>query len=177
MKKALAGLFVLLILLVITCNTFEGQKSSGSSAVNEVTAAGVTMQWRVEGSNLAVTLTAATTGWVAVGFNPTMAMQGANIIIGEVHNNIVTIEDDFGTGPNDHNADTALGGTDNVINLGGSETNGVTEIRFKIPLDSGDPNDRPLAIGNTYKIMLARALVDFLTTQHAARDYAFIKIQ
>lgn len=71
-------------------------------------------------------------------------MQDANIIIGYVSGSDVFIRDDYGSGPTAHQADTAGGGTEDLSDPGGTESGGVTEISFRIPLDSGDPRDRSL---------------------------------
>ncbi|MBN2586321.1 MAG: hypothetical protein JXA64_09325 [Candidatus Fermentibacteraceae bacterium] len=124
----------------------------------EVTVQGFTLRWATVTSNeLSVELSYQTTGWVAVGFDPTMAMQDANIIIGYVSSGTPAIRDDFGVTASSHAADTLLGGTHDLVIDGGSEMGGVTEIRFTIPLDSGDSYDQPLVPGNTYTVILARS--------------------
>ncbi|HPF33332.1 MAG TPA: DOMON domain-containing protein, partial [Candidatus Sabulitectum sp.] len=58
---------------------------SAGQAWQEITVDGFTLRWAtVEGNNLAVQLNGPTTGWVAVGFDPTQMMLNANIIIGYV---------------------------------------------------------------------------------------------
>ena len=47
--------------------------------------------WTIEGDLIHVLLQAKTTGWVAIGFDPENAMQGANIIIGAVKDGKVDI--------------------------------------------------------------------------------------
>ncbi|WP_163340668.1 DOMON domain-containing protein [Desulfopila sp. IMCC35008] len=97
--------------------------------------------WSVNGDKLDVKLSAPTTGWVAVGFNPSKKMKDADIIIGYVKKGKVTIKDEFGSAPTQHKSDEKIGGTSNVTVVGGSEENGVTTIEFSIPLNSGDTKD------------------------------------
>ncbi len=97
--------------------------------------------WSVNGDNLDVKLSAPTTGWVAVGFNPSKKMKDADIIIGYVKKGKVKIKDEFGSAPTQHKSDEKIGGTSNVTVVGGSEENGATTIEFSIPLNSGDPKD------------------------------------
>lgn len=101
----------------------------------------MTFDWSVIGENLAVKLTAPTTGWVAIGFHPTDMMKDANIIIGMVKDGKVEISDDFGTQPTQHGPDTKRDGQENVTVVGGIETGNTTTLEFSIPLNSGDPND------------------------------------
>jgi hypothetical protein len=49
-----------------------------------------------------------------------------------------------------------LGGTNDIISSSSSETAGVTQLNFFIPLNSGDSFDRVLNIGQTYTVSLGR---------------------
>ena len=134
---------------------------------NEVTSEGITFEWMTDDQYLYGRVTAPTTGWVSVGFDPTNQMANANIIIGYVESNgAVNIRDDFGTSSHSHASDESLGGTDNVMMPTGEEVNGSTTIGFKIPLNSGDQYDRVLVPGNTYTIILAYGSADNYTSFH-----------
>jgi len=172
MKKILLFVFCLAISSIIIgskCNTYDEQSTEVSSSAaaaqgNQVTAGGVTMRWSVVGSDLSVTLSAVTSGWVAVGFKPTVGMQNANFIIGYVSGGTAVIEDNFGTSPSEHVADTIQ----NVTNKSGSEAGGITEISFQIPLNSGDAQDQPLAVGESCNIILAHGPADNFTSEHTS---------
>ena len=124
----------------------------------EITADGFTLRWAtVAGDNLAVELNGPTTGWVAVGFDPTQQMLNANIIIGYVASGTPVIRDDWGWQATSHRDDTLLEGTSDVITDGGFEAGGSTEIHFTIPLNSGDAFDKVLIPGNTYTVIMARS--------------------
>lgn len=184
MKKIILALFCLVITALILgfhCNTYDKQSvsagssgSPGSPAVNQVTAGGVTMKWSVVGSDLSVTLSAQTTGWVSVGFNPTVGMQNANFIIGYVNGGTAFIQDNFGNSPTTHIADTIQ----NVTDKSGTEISGITEISFKIPLNSGDSQDgQPLVVGTNCNIILAYGPSDNFTSEHTRVGSATILIQ
>ena len=113
------------------------------------------LQWKVDGELLHVQMAALTTGWVAVGFDPTSMMANANILIGYVSGGTAMLSDQFGTGATKHVADSGLGVKENFSNVEGEEINGATVIRFSIPLDSKDPYDKPLEPGKTYKVIYA----------------------
>ena len=135
----------------------------------ELTVDGFTLRWAtLEGGNLGVELTGPTTGWVAVGFDPEMMMQGANLIIGYLESGTPSLRDDWGVATTSHASDVDLGGSDDVTVDGGSESGGETTIEFTIPLDSGDEYDKPLSPGNTYPVILARGPdgADDFTTYH-----------
>lgn len=126
--------------------------------------------WSIDGDQIMVELSAKTTGWVAIGFDPEKAMQGADVIIGAVKNGKVRIEDHYGDRKRGHSPDKKLGGESNVINPGGSETDGVTTISFTLKLDSGDKYDKPVQASGMSKIMFAYgAGKDSFKTRHPYR--------
>jgi hypothetical protein len=131
------------------------QPPAGSGAAGVLTVEDVDLGWEIGDGSIAVTVTAPTDGWVAVGFEPTMAMKDADIIIGYVSGGEVFISDDWGDGPTSHKPDIDLGGTNDVTDISGSESEGSTTLAFTIPLDSGDAHDRVLTPGTTVKVLLA----------------------
>jgi len=152
------------------CGNDSTGPSGNEEGWNEYTVDGVTLEWMVNDttSTLHVRITAPTSGWVAVGFDPESFMLDANLIIGYVTGNDTELRDDWGTGQVSHSADTALGGTDDATLVEGLETDTHTEIEFSIPLDSGDDYDKVLVEGTTYAVILAYGPdgADDFTTQH-----------
>lgn len=128
------------------------------------------LSWTIEAQELIMTVSARTTGWIAVGFNPTRMMRDANIIIGAVlPDGTVVVEDHFGTGLTSHRKDTEIGGTSNVRVISGEERNGSTTITFAIPLNSGDSRDAALTAGEKAVVILASAQRDGFTVKHNKR--------
>jgi hypothetical protein len=121
----------------------------------EVTVDDFGLDMSTDGTDLTVSLTAPTSGWVAVGFDPSAMMKDADIVIGYVSDGEAFVRDDFGTGPTSHQPDTELGGTDDLSRVSGEESDGVTTISFTIPMDSADDYDRVLASGATHDVLLA----------------------
>ena len=104
--------------------------------------------------SLNITISAPTDGWVAVGFEPSRAMKDADIYIGYVENGRVFFRDDFGTGNTSHASDESLGGTSGFTSIEGSENAGVTSISFTIARDSGDPHDKVITPGGSYRVIV-----------------------
>lgn len=126
--------------------------------------------WRIDGDRLFVRLSAATTGWVGIGFNPQQRMKGANFILGMVDQGKVMVTDDFGTGTIKHKPDSSSGGNTDLMHVYGLEENGITEIGFSIPLDSGDPMDTALSPKGNTTILLAHGDgPDSFQARHAYR--------
>jgi hypothetical protein len=153
-------ILIMCLFLLSRCNTrIDEQQQDHNGGTDEYqakTAGGITLQWKTDTMGfLHVKVKAPTTGWVAVGFDPTIGMQDANIIIGYVSGDTAHIRDDYGSALNAHESDIDGGGEDNVTNKDGTESGGETEITFTIPLDSGDSRDRILIEGNIYLVLLA----------------------
>lgn len=115
----------------------------------------MTFSWSLDSDKIHVQLVAKTTGWVAVGFDPENAMQGANIIIGAVKNGKFKVEDHYGDRKRGHSSDKKLGGTNDVLDPSGSEADGVTTISFSFPLTTDDKYDKPVVTQGVSKVMLA----------------------
>lgn len=126
--------------------------------------------WSIEEDLIHVRLSARTTGWVGIGFDPEKAMQGANIIIGAVKGGKFKVEDHYGTRKRGHDNDEKLGGKNNVINPSGVEEDGVTTIFFSLPLQTDDKYDKIINPEGTSRVMLAYgAGKDSFKTRHPYR--------
>jgi len=129
----------------------------------------VTFNWSLEENAIHIQLSAKTTGWVAVGFNPEKMMLHSNIIMGYVKKDAVKITDHFGTGDRAHKADSKIGGTNHVSDKMGTEKDGVTEISFRIPLDSGDSYDKAVNSGKNIILLAHGAGRDSFKSVHDYR--------
>lgn len=136
--------------------TLITETMTNNEEVHEISIDDVIVQLKTDTTDiLYVTVSAPTTGWISIGFDPTVGMKDANIIIGYVKNDSVFIRDDYGVSPTSHSLDTDVEGEDNISNKEGFEKDGRTEISFSIPLDSGDMRDRILKKGKEYTVLLA----------------------
>lgn len=175
--KRLALLLLFFISVLVPFLTYAQDTNSINDLVyQKKTTARVTFKWAVKEGTLFVNLSAPTTGWVAVGFEPTMMMKNADLIIGYVNGSEVVVEDHFGVRPTAHVPDVEIGGTNDVTVLGGSEENGTTTLRFSIPLDSMDTFDRKLEKGETYKVIVAYGKRDDVASYHVKRGSFKIKL-
>jgi hypothetical protein len=151
--------------------TAEVSPEQTEDGFTKVEAKEMEFRWKVDGQQIDFVVSAPTTGWVAVGFDPSTAMKDAQMIFGFVENGTVQIRDHFGDGAFSHKADTALGGSDDVRSPGGSEENGNTTLSFSIPIDSGDQYDVPLKPGTEHTVLFAYGPdgEDNFTAKHSFR--------
>ena len=130
--------------------------------------------WWSDDQYVYIGIRAQTHGYVAIGFQPGSGMKDADIVLGFVEGGNVTVLDSFSTGDiGPHPEDTQLGGTNNIIEYGGSENDGFTTIEFKRALNTGDEYDIQLIKGLN-KIMWSFGSNDGSNVQHTARGYGEI---
>jgi hypothetical protein len=157
--------------VIAAARAVDGIVAPGEYA-HTTTVADVLVYWSNDEEVLHVGLISPGFGYVAIGFDPENVMLGANMILGAVDSNgAFTIRDDYGTGLIGHAADVDRGGTSDVLAAAGRQTDDGTTIEFTIPLDSGDPMDKPLLPGETYAILVAyQRSNDSFRAKHTRRD-------
>lgn len=156
--------------------SIDGTIVSGEYA-HEMTITGVDVYWTNDEYRLRVGLVSPGTGFVAIGFDPERQMEGANFIIGSMHEGELTIRDDYGHESLAHMEDTARGGEDNIIAAAGNEWPDQTVIEFIIPLDSGDTTDKPLLPGHQYTILVSyHSMLDSFSNQHTRRGSGLMQL-
>ncbi len=152
MKGSTLGVVILagLSFLISSSAVFAEQSYDYQTKVQDMDFA-----WKVDGENLHVKLSAKTTSWVGIGFNPSAKMKDADFVLGYVKKDKVKVSDEYGDGENSHKSDKKLGGTDNVTVVGGSEKNGVTTVEFFLPLKSGEETDAVIQPDSETTVLLA----------------------
>lgn len=177
-------IILLLSLLLASCNTV-GEEITGptdelpdTEGFYTLQNGGFRLRYKVIPNGiLECELRANTTGWLAVGFNPSLQMKDANFIIGNVIAGVGTVRDDWGNTPSSHLPDTDLGGTNDVTLVSALEAEGVTTLRFRFPLDSGDQRDRVLSPGSSYPVIFASGFDDDLDSYHNSLGAGTITIR
>jgi len=151
---------------VITMREYSGNIREGKYLIS----------WWSDTQYVYIGIRVETSGWVAVGIQPGSKMKDADMVFGFVEDGRVEIYDLFSTGDfGPHPADTELGGTDDILEFGGSEVEGFTTIEFKRALDTGDEFDIPLSQG-VNRIIWAYGSGDGLAARHSNRGYGEINL-
>jgi len=127
--------------------------------------------WTLGQDSIDIKLAAPTNGWVGIGFNPEIPenMKGANFMIGYVKGGKAEVFDHYGTEKNKHKEDATIEGKSDVSNVSGSELDGQTVLEFTVPLDSGDPKDKPLNVSGDTIVLLAYGRSDSIVLKHRFR--------
>jgi hypothetical protein len=125
------------------------------------------IHWTAINDTIHLGLVGKTTGWVGIGLKPSQMMKDADIILAGIADGSVYWTDAFSTGNfGPHPKDTELGGTDDIMNLSVSEENGVTCVEFTRKLDTGDPYDARLAVGENVPFLWAMSTDDDPAIKH-----------
>jgi hypothetical protein len=135
------------------------------------------VHWTLSGDSITFGLEAKTTGWVSIGFGSSV-MSGADMVIGWVDSQgSVTVIDSYTQeGSRQHPADTNQGGTDDILEFGGSENNGWTRIEFKRLLATGDNKDQNIPNDGKIEIIWATGNGDNFNDQHNQRGAGTINL-
>jgi hypothetical protein len=133
------------------------------------------LYWTINDSTIYVGMIGQTSGWIAVGFDPTTSMLDADLVYGWVDNEgVVTLYDAYSLNAfgSNHPKDVDIGGTDNLLTFNGTEESSVTTIEFSRNLSTGDTNDNDIPKSGTIDIIWAIGNSDDFTSQHIQRGEA-----
>jgi hypothetical protein len=134
------------------------------------------LYWSTGGDLVNFGIAARTEGWVAVGFDPEEAMQGADMWLGWIDAGGRTeVVDAYGVGPfGPHPPDLELGGTSDILAFAGTQSGGVTTIEFSRKRNTGDGFDKELFTDGTLRILWAYGSQDNAVEKHGKRGYGMI---
>lgn len=146
--------YVVIVCCIIATFVFVGSVQATEYA-HTIDTKKMSFAWKVDGEKLLVKLSAKTTGWVGIGFNPSKKMKDADYVLGYVKKGEAKIRDDFGTEEKKHKADEKLGGSSDATLIGGTEVDGTTTLEFSLPLSSGDKYDTTIDPAGDTIVLLA----------------------
>jgi len=125
------------------------------------------ISWKNDPEYLYLGLNGSTEGWLAIGFEPQEWMKNADIILASVQGGKATVLDEYCTGNyGPHIEDTMLGGTNDIVEFGGSNREGRTVIELKRKLNTGDKFDKAFSPGQAISIIWALSQNQDLSLKH-----------
>jgi hypothetical protein len=129
------------------------------------------LYWKNDADDLYMAMKGQTNGWIAIGFEPSDWMKDADMVVGFVNGSNTTAEDQYCTGNyGPHLADTALGGTDDILNYGGKEEGGYTTIEFRRKMNTGDIYDKAFNSSQKVNVIWSMADSDSVSLKHNVGD-------
>ncbi|MFA6682094.1 MAG: DOMON domain-containing protein [Sphaerochaeta sp.] len=161
----LQGRYVLLVLVCIC--SLSSPLFAGNTAEF---AKDWSVSWVFKAESIEFTMSAPTTGWISLGFNPTRWMKDADYILAYVENGQIYISDEFGTGITSHKSDVSLGGKESAKAISFVEEAKKTTITFSLPLNSGDQYDTVFVEGEECKVLAVYATSKNFKSKHKKRS-------
>ena len=114
--------------------------------------------WKNDAQNFYMALKGLTKGWVSIGFDPSIAMNDSDIIIGAVNGSNITLLDEYCIGKyGPHLPDSELGGAKDILATGGKDDGNFTIVEFKRKMNTGDKFDKAFLLGQKVPIIWAMA--------------------
>ncbi len=124
------------------------------AAPSSVSAAGVQFSWSVQGETLHGCMSAATSGWVVVGFNTRATLEGARLVMGRITAGRAHAEVHIAQPPRHLHRRTPEG-LERVSQVSGRQSGGRTHVCFTMPLGRADAEDVALVKGSPVHLILA----------------------
>ena len=125
------------------------------------------ISWKNDKEHLYLALNGSTDAWLAIGFDPLEWMKNADIILASVQGGKAVVLDEYCTGNyGPHIEDTMLGGSDDILESGGSKSAGRTVIELKRKLDTGDRFDKAFSPGGTVSMIWALSSSSDISLKH-----------
>ncbi len=146
----------------------------GGSDISSLSVRDMQLSWRFDDELIYFELGAPTNGWLGIAFGPTPglgagAVGGAGVVAGYIADGEVVVRDDYGCESYAHCADSAIGGTHDLVDVSGEEVPGWTEIRFAMPREALEPFDVGIDPDTTMDVVLGYGFLDRLENNRFAR--------
>ena len=170
MKRTIKLLIILLSLILIFPLGLKFVKSQENYIKIFESGENFKLYYYLKGNIVYFKMEGKTTGYIAIGFNPTSKMMNADMVFGFVKEGKVTVFDAYSTGQyGPHPEDISLGGKYSILESKGSESNGITTIEFSRYLDTKDKYDNVLTLDKEIKIIWAISDKDDFNAVHSKR--------
>jgi len=104
-----------------------------SQSMKRISVKGMEIKWSLVKDTLKFKVFAPTQGWVAIGFNSSNNIVGANLIMGAAKNDKSIFEDQYVIATGVHKEIKLLGGNTAISNLICTENKSGTTMKFSIP--------------------------------------------
>lgn len=132
--------------------------------------------WKVIGDYIYLGLRVETSGWVGLAFSSTRSKDAADLFIGYVTNGQANLVNSYGISyaGNSHISKSSIGGTSEVLLVGGNVVDDRTTIEFKRRINTGGMYDKAIVNGDNFVLWAFGS--DQAFTEHTAAGYAVLHI-
>lgn len=126
------------------------------------------LSWSIKEDVIEFKILAKTTGWIAIGFDPSEKMKDADMVIGYVDpNGQSKVIDSFSVGlKGPHPDDVSLGGTSDILASSIIQKNGWSTMSFQRKLVTGDKFDKDIPSNKSVKVLWSYGTTSDIKTYH-----------
>ena len=144
--------------------------------MKHISVKGMEIKWSLVKDTLEFEVFAPTQGWVAIGFNTSNNIVGANLVMGASKNNKSIFEDQYVISTGVHKEIKLLGGTTAISNLICTENASGTTMKFNIPQKQLDKYHYSLASGTKIWLICAYSQQDDFDHHSIMREHIEVSI-
>jgi hypothetical protein len=116
--------------------------------------------WTITGNEINFKLKAPTNGWLCIGFNEKAGLKGTYLLMARVVNGKAEVVEHHTLSPGNYKDIQCFGEKAVVSSIQGSESNGVSEVRFSVPVHPTHKYAKPLKAGTSYEMLVAYSRED-----------------
>lgn len=175
--RTLFFLYLIICFVSIPVTIFSSpEKFSGSYVADQE----LSIAWEGDQEQIRFSIQAKTSGWIAIGFNPSKQMKEADIILAYYDSVLKQgfIKDCYSIGENGpHPEDTNLGGETNIEAFSISENDGYTIVDFTRLLNTNDKYDFAIDPEQEIKIIWAIGQEDNAEMIHSKKGLAILNLK
>ncbi|MBX2815608.1 MAG: hypothetical protein KTR24_06415 [Saprospiraceae bacterium] len=135
---------------------------------------GMRVHWQYQDSVVAFTMTAPTTGWLAIGFTEGRTLVDMYLLVGRMRLGAPEVREHWTAQPGQYQDLVQQGFPCSLSQVHGIERRRSTELRFTVPVDPLHDKAKPLTRGTPYNLVLAYSMEDDF--QHHSIMRAVLKI-
>ncbi len=121
---------------------------------------GMSVHLQRDSEYLTITMTAPTDGWVTIGFNESVDITGAYLLMGRVRGTIAEVVEYTTISPGNYKPISSLGAQVRVKNVRGRQTQGYTSLTFSLPINMQGEFQKSLEKGTEYVLIMAYSTSD-----------------
>ncbi|MGJ3234841.1 DOMON domain-containing protein [Marivirga sp.] len=136
----------------------------------------MTVKWRIEEETIFFEMEATTEGWVAIGFNESTSLAGTYLLMGRVVKGKAEVVEHYTANAGSYKPITQYGITSQTHLISGTESDGITRLKFAIPLAAASTYHKELLPDSEWPLLMAYSLDDDFQHHSIMRTSLTIKL-
>ncbi len=169
------NMFILVLAIMGVIVNVDAQTPATPNG-NRVERNGMIVSWIYEADQIQFEMEAPTTGWIAIGLNEKNALAGSYLLMGRIADGKAEVVEHYTLAPGDYQPISALGAEIAIAMVSGQEGQGISRIRFTLPILPGNSYAKKLEPGLRYTMHMAYSREDDFQHHSMMRTAANVKL-